>query len=97
VHTGGPLLVVLTGPSAAGKDTVLSRLKGSAASSLRNHCDYTSPRPTERDGVDYYFVALEEFRRMVAEDELLNTQWSTATSRVPKAAVRSAPERGRTC
>lgn len=68
-----PLLVVLTGPSGAGKDSVLNALK------TRPHGRYAvgvnattrPPRPGEREGVDYYFVAHDEFARMIRDGELL--------------------------
>ena len=97
MRTGGPLLVVLTGPSAAGTDTVLSRLKALLPEA---HFAITAttrpPRGTERDGVDYHFLSLEEFRRMVAKDELLEHAVVYGDLKgVPKAAVRSALKQGK--
>jgi guanylate kinase len=97
VQTGGPLLVVLTGPSAAGKDTVLSRLKA-----LLPHAHFAItattrlPRPAERDGVDYYFVSVEEFQHMIDKGELLEHAIVYGDFKgVPKAPVRWALSRGK--
>lgn len=67
-----PLLVVLSGPSGAGKDAILDRL---AERGYRFHrvvtCTTRPPRQGERDGVDYFFVSDEEFDRMVRDGEFL--------------------------
>ena len=93
----GPLLVVLTGPSAAGKDSVLSRLKP-----LLPHAHFAitattrSPRGNERDGVDYYFVSEAEFRRMVDRGDMLEHALVYGDHKgVPKAPIREALSRGR--
>lgn len=68
----GPLLVVLTGPSAAGKDSVLERLRLLLP---RAHFTITAttrrPRKDERQGVDYYFVSEDQFKQMVESGEML--------------------------
>jgi guanylate kinase len=68
----GPLLVVLTGPSGAGKDSVLNVLKQRGRP---YHFTITAttrpPRPGESHEVDYYFVSKDEFAGMVARNELL--------------------------
>ena len=57
-----PLLVVLSGPSGAGKDTVLKRMKESG---YPFHFVVTATdrprRPGEVHGVDYYFLSTEQF------------------------------------
>jgi guanylate kinase len=67
-----PLLVVLSGPSGAGKDAVLDEM---AQRGYRFHrvitCTTRPPRETERDGVDYFFVSDEEFDRLIASGGLL--------------------------
>ncbi|MBC7346641.1 MAG: guanylate kinase [Clostridia bacterium] len=69
------LLLVVSGPSGAGKGTVcrelLRRLPGlwySVSATTR------PPRPGERPGVDYYFISEEEFRRLREADALL--EWA---------------------
>lgn len=67
-----PLLVVLSGPSGAGKDAVLDEM---ARRGHRFHrvvtCTTRSPRDNERDGVDYFFVTDAEFDALIAGDGLL--------------------------
>ena len=65
-------LVVLSGPSGSGKDTVIERLKEyndnfwvSISATSRE------PRPGEEDGISYYFKSKEEFKAMIDNDELL--------------------------
>ena len=67
-----PLLVVLSGPSGAGKDAVLDEM---ARRGHRFHrvvtCTTRPPRQNERDGVDYFFVKHDEFDKLIADDGLL--------------------------
>lgn len=92
-----PLLVVLTGPSAAGKDSLLAHLKSTGRP---YHFGVTAttrlPRPSERDGVDYHFVSEPEFERMVAEGELLEHALVYDQHKgVPKAPIRQALAQGK--
>jgi guanylate kinase len=67
-----PLLVVLSGPSGAGKDAVLDAL---AQRGHRFHRVVTAttrdPREGERDGVEYHFMTDAEFVDMIARAGLL--------------------------
>jgi guanylate kinase len=69
-------LIVLTGPSGVGKDTVLHELFA-LDPSLAYCVSYTTrpPRPGEVEGVSYYFVDEPTFRAMVDRDEFF--EWST--------------------
>jgi guanylate kinase len=69
-------LIVLTGPSGVGKDTVLRELF--ALDPGLEYCvSYTTraPRPGEIDGVSYFFVDEPAFRAMIDRGELF--EWST--------------------
>jgi guanylate kinase len=67
-----PLLVVLSGPSGVGKDTVIQRMK---ERQLPFHFVVTAttrhPREGEVHGRDYFFVSSDEFAALIESDELL--------------------------
>ncbi len=91
------LLLVLSSPSGAGKST-LSRLLLDKDSNITLSVSMTTrtPRPGERDGVDYNFVSTEEFERLVEQDGFLeharvfDNQYGT-----PAAPVEKAMQEGR--
>jgi guanylate kinase len=66
-------LLVLSGPSGVGKSTVLRQLLARYPSRLRLSVSATTrpPRPGEVDGVDYYFLAPDEFDRRRQAGEFL--------------------------
>ena len=87
-----PLLIVLSGPSGVGKDTVLNALKQSGR---RFHFVVTANtrprRPDEVDGVDYLFVTKEQFAEMIDNDELLEHAVVYGDYKgIPKQQVRDA-------
>lgn len=65
-------LIVISGPSGAGKGTVIGRMM-----KMRDDCCFSvsvttrKPRPNEVDGREYFFVDLERYDEMVANGELL--------------------------
>ena len=66
------LLIVVSGPSGAGKDTICNRVI-SEMKDTKISISMTSrePRGKEVDGVDYYFVSKEEFEERIKNDEFL--------------------------
>jgi guanylate kinase len=69
------VLFVLSSPSGAGKSTVARKLLAAEPElGLSVSATTRAIRPGEVAGRDYHFVDLEEFRRMVAEDEFL--EWA---------------------
>lgn len=71
-----PLLIVISGTSGSGKDTVVQELiKRFACGQHPVHFVVTATtrprRETEVDGVDYVFVSKAEFEAMIAGDALL--------------------------
>lgn len=87
-----PLLIVLSGPSAAGKDAVLRRMKERG---LPFHFVVTATtrpqRPDEIDGVDYIFVSQDAFAGMIERDELLEYAIVYNDYKgIPKQQVRGA-------
>jgi len=92
-----PLLVVLSGPSGVGKDTVLAGLKKSGHSFHFVVTLNTRPkRPDEVEGVDYHFVTKERFAEMIERDELLEHAVVYGDYKgIPKQPVRDALASGK--
>lgn len=93
-HT--PLLIVISGPSGIGKDTVVQGLKDRE---LPFHFVITAtsrpPRDYEVDGQDYFFYSKEKFEEMIEKDQFLEYAWVySAYKGVPKSQVREALESG---
>ncbi len=70
----GNKLIIFSAPSGSGKSTILNWLMAehpelSLAFSIS--CTSRPPRGTERDGVEYFFITPEEFRRRIAAGEFL--------------------------
>lgn len=93
-----PILIVISGPSGAGKSTLRSKL-------LQNHPELTysisyttrKPRPTEKDGVDYFFISIEEFKKLISEDDFIEyaivygNYYGTSKSQVEKVIESGKP------
>ncbi len=92
-------LVVLAGPSAVGKSTVVSRLRGTVPDLYFSVSMTTrAPRPGEVDGQDYFFVTPEHFQGRIDRGEML--EWADIhgglqRSGTPAGPVREAMEAGR--
>lgn len=66
------LLVVLSGPSGAGKGTVIRKLlEDNPQVRLSISATTRSPREGERHGEHYFFLTREEFESMIAENAVL--------------------------
>lgn len=92
-----PLLVVVSGPSGVGKDTLLQRLKD-LGSDFWFVVTMTSraQRPGEEDGKDYFFVTRDEFDDLIETDELLEHSLVYGEYKgIPKAQVRKALSTGK--
>jgi guanylate kinase len=97
IHNIQPLLIVISGPSGAGKDTVMQRMQERG---LPFHFVVTATtrpkRPAEVNGRDYFFVTKEEFARMIDEDELIEHAIVYGDYKgIPKQQVREALESGK--
>lgn len=92
-----PLLIVISGPSGVGKDTVLQRMKERR---LPFHFVVTATtrpaRPGEVHGRDYFFVSSDEFAEMIEKDELLEYAIVYNDYKgIPKQQVREALASGK--
>ncbi len=72
---GDGLLFILVGPSGVGKNTLMKAVIG-AVPGLHQMPTATTrpPRTDETEGVQHYFVSVEEFRQMIALGELFEYQ-----------------------
>ena len=92
-----PQMVVLSGPSGAGKDELLTYMR---KLNFPFHFPVTvttrPPRTSEREGVDYHFFSVEQYNDWVASDQFLEraTVYGNFYG-VPKSEVRDALEQGR--
>ena len=67
-------VIIFSAPSGSGKSTIINWL-------MQEHkelnlafgisCTSRQPRGTEKDGVEYFFVTPEEFRKRIADGEFL--------------------------
>jgi len=97
IHHPQPLLIVISGPSGAGKDTVMQRMQERG---LPFHFVVTATtrpkRPNETHGKDYFFVSKDEFARMINEDELIEHAIVYGDYKgIPKQQVREALASGK--
>jgi guanylate kinase len=92
-----PLLIVISGPSGVGKDTVIQRM---IERNLPFHFVVTAttrpPRPNEVNGKDYFFYTRDEFMEMIKKGELLEHAVVYDDYKgIPKAQVRDALTSGK--
>ena len=90
------LLIVVSGPSGAGKDTVVSSLL-KKQNNIWVSISMTSrkPRGNEIDGKDYFFVSKEEFEKNIKEGNLL--EYATYNDNyygTPKSKIKEYLDKG---
>lgn len=93
------LLVVLSGPSGCGKDTIISRVLSNLGDNAFLSVSMTTRqrRGTEVDGVDYYFVTPEQFRENVENDLMLEyAQYGANFYGTPVGPVKHLLAQGKT-
>ena len=89
-------LIIISGPSGAGKDSVVSKLLE------RNNNIWVSisatsrsPRGKEEDGVDYYFLDKKDFEKKIKEDYFLEyAKYTDNYYGTPKAHIMDKLNKG---
>jgi guanylate kinase len=92
--TANPMLVIISGPSGVGKDTIIEALQKRDHKPAYHYvvtCTTRARRPNEIDGVSYNFVSVEQFMALCDSGELLEANevhdnWYGT----PRAGVREA-------
>jgi guanylate kinase len=92
-----PLLIVISGPSGVGKDTIIQRMK---ERDLNFQFVITAttrpPRPNEVNGRDYFFYSQAEFMQMIEKGELLEHALVYDDYKgIPRSQVRDALTSGK--
>ena len=65
-------LMIFSAPSGSGKSTLVQYLMQQNPNlAFSISCTSRAPRGTEKDGVEYYFLTPDEFRRRIASDDFL--------------------------
>jgi guanylate kinase len=92
-----PLLIVLSGLSGAGKDSVLTGLRKSGYPlEFIITATTRARRPNEKDGVHYHFITGADFQQMIDNGQLL--EWANVYGNrygVPREPVKKALESGK--
>ncbi|HNB59967.1 MAG TPA: guanylate kinase [Phycisphaerales bacterium] len=95
--TDDGMLVIISGPSGAGKTTITRAVERSIPGSVFSVSATTRPKtPADVEGVDYHFVSDAEFDRMVGAGEFL--EWVNLFGKkygTPRAWVNEQLARGR--
>jgi len=92
LHHPEPLLIVISGPSGVGKDSVISLMKARELPFYFVVTATTRPqRPDEQHGVDYFFLSSDEFAEMIEQGEFLEYAIVYNDYKgIPKQQVRQA-------
>lgn len=73
-------LFVISGPSGAGKDSVVKKLRENHPEIAKTVSATTrGPRPGEQEGADYYYCTPEKFQQLLAEDQIVEHNFYNQT------------------
>ena len=92
------LLILFSGPSGVGKDTVLDVVLNKNKD-LQKSISLTTRgiRENETDGKDYYFISAEDFEKMIADGDVLEyAQYGSNLYGTPKGPVDKWLSEGKT-
>jgi guanylate kinase len=90
-------LVVISGPSGAGKTSVCRALKQHPDVEFSVSATTRSQRAGEQDGIDYHFLSREDFQRRLGENQFL--EWATYNGNLygtPRWPMDTALAQGKT-
>lgn len=97
VQVNNGILLVLSGPSGVGKGTICEQLLQELID-IQFSVSVTTraPRPLEQEGVNYFFISVEEFKRMQSAGQLL--EWAEVYGNfygTPRPAVEAVLAAGK--
>lgn len=89
-------IIILSGPSGVGKGTVLREVMKNRPELQYSVSATTRPiRPSETDGVNYYFISKDQFEDMIAKNQLLEyASYAGNYYGTPEKPVDDALEKG---
>lgn len=89
-------LIVLSGPSGSGKDSVCERLKEYNENFwVSISCTTRKPRIGEENGVHYFFISEEEFKEKIENDDLLEyAEYNNNYYGTPKSKIHEYLDKG---
>ena len=96
-RASGGKLVVISGPSGAGKTSVCRALKENPNVEFSVSATTREMREGEQDGVDYHFLSREDFQRRLTENQFL--EWASYNDNLygtPRWPMDAALARGKT-
>jgi guanylate kinase len=88
-------LFIFSAPSGSGKTSIVKALLARDPSlAFSVSCTTRAPRPGEKNGVDYYFITPEEFKKKIEEGAF--AEWEMVYKDLYYGTLRSEVERLRT-
>ena len=69
-------LIIISGPSGSGKGTEVEKLINTNSYALSISATTRSPRGYEKEGVHYFFKSVDEFKKMIENNEFLTRMMS---------------------
>lgn len=92
------ILVVISAPSGCGKDTIINEIVKEMGDKAAVSVSMTTRemRPGEAEGVNYYYVSVDEFKRNIENGEMLEyTQYGSNYYGTPVGPVKEKLKEGK--